>query len=139
MKSSLNEKNTLIIKPEASAQGKGIYIANKFEDVKSIHNTIAQTYIKDPLLIDGLKFDLRIYVVVAGCDPLRIYIHEEGLARFATELYQNPVNENMQNRFMHLTNYAVNKLSEKFVQNDGNSEENCHKRSLSSVLKVFCN
>jgi tubulin polyglutamylase TTLL6/13 len=37
-----------------------------------------------PHLIDGLKFDMRIYVLVAGIDPLRIFVYEEGLARLAT-------------------------------------------------------
>jgi tubulin polyglutamylase TTLL6/13 len=43
-----------------------------------------------PYLIDGLKFDMRIYVLVAGIDPLRIFVYEEGLARFATEEYRAP-------------------------------------------------
>lgn len=38
-----------------------------------------------PYLIDNLKFDMRIYVLIAGIDPLRIFVYEEGLARFATE------------------------------------------------------
>lgn len=44
-------------------------------------------YIKDPHLINGLKYDLRIYILVTSYDPLKIYIYKEGLCRFATELY----------------------------------------------------
>ena len=126
---------TLIVKPEASSQGKGIYLVDKWEELNFIKNSIAQIYVNSPLLIDGLKFDLRIYVLITGCDPLRIYIHEEGLARFATEAYQDPDPNNKTNRYMHLTNYAINKLNTNFKQNDDESSNHSHKRSLSSILK----
>jgi len=31
---------------------------------------------------------MRIYVALLSVDPLRLYIHEEGLVRFATQKYQ---------------------------------------------------
>jgi tubulin polyglutamylase TTLL6/13 len=68
-----------------------------------------------PYLIDGLKFDLRIYILVAGCDPLRLYIYKEGLTRFATESYETPNVSNLDNICMHLTNYAINKDNSNFM------------------------
>jgi len=41
-------------------------------------------------LIDKLKFDLRIYVLLSGVDPLRIYFYKEGLCRLATQEYKPP-------------------------------------------------
>ena len=41
----------------------------------------------------------------------------------------------MRNLFMHLTNYAINKNSDKFIENedDATGGEEAHKRSLSSL------
>ena len=89
-----------------------------------------------PYLIDGFKFDLRIYVLVYGCDPLRVFVFREGLARFATEKYESPFKGNMENMFMHLTNYAINKQSENFEANeDENIDDSGSKRSVSSIFK----
>lgn len=48
-----------------------------------------------PFLIDGFKFDMRIYVLLTSCDPLRIFMYEEGLARFATMPYVEPNHSNL--------------------------------------------
>jgi tubulin polyglutamylase TTLL6/13 len=89
-------------------------------------------------LIDGLKFDLRLYVLLGGCDPLRIFLYTEGLVRFATELYEPPSNSNIDEMCMHLTNYAINKENEKFIFNTNTEEMNVgHKRSLSSVFEML--
>eukprot|EP00976_Prorocentrum_cordatum_P068048 1178973-Prorocentrum_minimum.AAC.6 len=79
------------------------------------HKLHLRIYVSRPLLIDEYKFDLRIYVLVTSVDPLRIYLFEEGLARFATAKYMKPDTKNMATLNMHLTNYAINKNSKEYV------------------------
>ena len=111
----LNKNSYLIVKPEASCQGRGIFLTRKFEDIDNGSKFVVQEYLNKPFLIDSLKFDLRIYVLVTGCCPLRIFVHKEGLTRFATEKYVRPNGFNSWNMCMHLTNYAVNKANPNFV------------------------
>ena len=91
-------------------------------------------YIADPYLINGLKFDLRLYVVITSFEPLRIYLYEEGLVRFASEKYS----DSKDNKFAYLTNYSVNKKNEKFIQNtDAKADGVGHKWSLTALMKYF--
>jgi tubulin polyglutamylase TTLL6/13 len=83
-KKVLLENKIFIVKPEADSQGKGIFLTNTWEDINYGDRLVAQHYIDPPYLIDGLKFDMRIYVLLYGVNPLRIYLFHDGLARFAT-------------------------------------------------------
>jgi len=128
------------VKPAANCQGKGIFLTRDFEslDLKSGEQFVVQRYMHKPYLIDNLKFDLRIYVLVYGVDPLRVFVFREGLARFATEEYTGPYKNNLDNLYMHLTNYAINKNSENFEANeDSDDDETGSKRSVSAVLKCI--
>lgn len=127
---------TFIIKPDSGCQGKGIYLTQDLNRVDPIESQVAQVYVRKPLLIEGLKFDLRVYVLVTSVDPLRVYVFKDGLARFCTEEYLRPSSDNLGERCMHLTNYAVNKGSDNFVANDAaDRDDRGSKRSLRWLLE----
>ncbi|XP_059801909.1 tubulin polyglutamylase TTLL13-like isoform X2 [Hypanus sabinus] len=88
---------TYICKPDCGCQGRGIFITRNLKEIKHGDRMICQHYISKPFLIDGFKFDLRIYILVTSCDPFRIYIYNEGLARFATSKYIEPSSNNLVN------------------------------------------
>ena len=78
-----------IVKPSCSSQGKGIFMVDDISEVPLNESLVISRYIDNPLLINGLKFDLRLYVLVTSFDPLKIYVYNEGLVRFASEPYNN--------------------------------------------------
>ena len=129
------------MKPEGLSQGKGIFLTRSLDDILQtceLEGCVVQRYLHKPYLVDDLKFDLRIYALLYGVNPLRVYIHEEGIARFATEEYQAPNNSNLDNLYMHLTNYAINKFNDKFQQNEDEDEDDQgHKRSMQAMLRLF--
>ena len=79
-----------IVKPDGGSMGDGITLTADpcKHSWNSATERVVQEYIGQPLLIDGLKFDLRLYVLITSARPLRAYLYREGLARFAVEGYR---------------------------------------------------
>lgn len=79
---SRNHRNkTYILKPDVGCQGRGIFITKSIREVRPHERMICQVYITRPFLIDGYKFDFRVYTLITSCDPLRIFVYNDGLVR----------------------------------------------------------
>ncbi|XP_042336141.1 tubulin polyglutamylase TTLL11 isoform X2 [Sceloporus undulatus] len=128
---------TFIVKPDGGCQGDGIYLIKDPGDVRMTGNlqtrpAVVQEYMSKPFLIDKLKFDIRLYVLLKSLDPLEVYVAKDGLCRFCTEPYQEPHLRNLHQVFMHLTNYSLNIHSGNFVHSD--SANTGSKRTFCSIL-----
>eukprot|EP01051_Picozoa_sp_SAG22_P013418 SAG22_NODE_1500_length_4283_cov_5.412285_1_plen_539_part_00 len=130
-------RSLFIVKPNASSRGRGIrLISHKHEIPKG--KMLVQRYISNPYLVDGYKSDIRVYVVATSFDPLRLYIHDDGLVRFATEKYNTPNTKGTgqkiahhKSKMAHITNYSIQKNQSKFVENtDVNAPSTGSKWSL---------
>ena len=105
---SLNDKTNLwLLKPCASSRGRGIRLLTDLEDIPK--KTIATHYIYNPHLINGKKYDMRLYLLV----------------------------EKMTDSYIHLTNYSINKTSSKFEANDTVDGEFGDKWTLYTLRKYF--
>ena len=82
-----------ILKPVAASCGRGIKIIQSHSKINKREGMLACKYISNPHLINGLKYDLRIYVLVTSFNPLKVYMYSDGLVRFATEKYNNDPNK----------------------------------------------
>lgn len=59
-------------------------MVHKWNQIPDNTPVIVQKYISNPFLINDTKFDLRLYVLVTSMNPLRIYLYDDGLVRFAS-------------------------------------------------------
>jgi hypothetical protein len=129
-------KNLWLVKPVASSRGRGIRLLTDMESLPKKNKYIVTHYVYNPHLINGKKYDLRLYLLVTGYTPLKVYLFDNGLARFCSEKYDlDP--EKMQDKYIHLTNYSINKTSENFEQNDSVDQEFGDKWTLHTLKNHF--
>ncbi|RWS21529.1 tubulin polyglutamylase TTLL4-like protein, partial [Leptotrombidium deliense] len=150
-------KKQMIVKPPAAARGVGISIVSDISQLPKIVRTpkkvsivtskslpdlrrsnnkaqlIVQEYISNPcLLFNRAKFDLRFYCLVTSFNPLRAYLFDDGLVRFASMIYSTDA-ENLDNQFVHLTNYSINKKSTTYMRNEDVDGKMGHKWTLKTL------
>uniref|UniRef100_A0A665X0M8 Tubulin tyrosine ligase-like family, member 4 n=1 Tax=Echeneis naucrates TaxID=173247 RepID=A0A665X0M8_ECHNA len=129
-------KQKWIIKPPASARGIGIQVIHKWTQMPRKRPLLVQKYLHKPYLISGNKFDLRIYVYVTSYDPLRVYMFTDGLVRFASCKYSSSM-KTLSNKFMHLTNYSVNKNNSEYQANSDDKACQGHKWALKALWQYL--
>ena len=126
-----NKKALWIVKPVNLSRGRGIHLLRGESEFKSLYKRSTQLsfpqylisrYIDKPHLLNNKKYDLRLYVLVASFTPLRIYLYNNGLVRFATEDYNK---KDLENVYIHLTNYSINKNNLKYKSNNNLKSQQC--------------
>nr|XP_030737881.1 inactive polyglycylase TTLL10 isoform X2 [Globicephala melas] len=121
------ETQMWICKPTASNQGKGIFLLRNQEEVAALQAKtqsieddpiyrkmpfrapqarVVQRYIQNPLLLDGKKFDVRSYLLIACTMPYMVFFGH-GYARLTLGLY-DPHSSDLCG---HLTNQFMQKKS----------------------------
>lgn len=121
-----------IIKPPASARGTGIQVIHQWNQLPRKRPLVVQSYVENPYLINNTKFDIRLYVFVTSVNPLRIYLFEDGLVRFASMAYSSEM-DSLSDLYVHLTNYSINKNSGGYVPNEEPNMCQGHKWTLKSL------
>nr|XP_048273512.1 inactive polyglycylase TTLL10 isoform X4 [Myodes glareolus] len=122
-----DETQIWICKPTASNQGKGIFLIRSQEEAAALQAKtqsieddpiyrkmpfrapqarVVQRYIQNPLLLDGKKFDVRSYLLIACTMPYMVFFGH-GYARLTLRLY-DPHSSDLSG---HLTNQFMQKKS----------------------------
>lgn len=109
-------ENLWILKPSNLSKGRGVKVVWRFDWLRKElrrHDRVAvryegseldyivQRYIKNVLLLNGKKSELRIYWLIASLDPLLVLMYPEGTARMTLQPFKL---DDFSNPLVHITN-----------------------------------
>jgi len=131
----LNISDLWLIKPSNLSSGKNITI---FKSLKEIYlkSFVITKYITKIHLINGKKYDLRLYILITGLKPLRIYFYKEGLVRIATKNYSLNI-DSINDKFVHITNTKINYENKNYKSAIDFNDEEANLWSISLYKKFL--
>ncbi|MBT2771413.1 PqqD family peptide modification chaperone [Halomonas sp. ISL-60] len=97
-----------ILKPTNASKGQGVQVLRDPTTAPLVPNWLVQEYITNPHTIRGHKYVLRLYMLIASIDPLRVYLYDQGFAKLASAPWSP---DDIDNPFSQLTNPDINALN----------------------------
>ena len=74
-----------IVKLARNGRSRGTFVTRNVESISEKGECVVCEYIQRPLLVQGHKHDLRLYVVVFPSTPVRAFMYSGGYVRFAAK------------------------------------------------------
>jgi hypothetical protein len=105
-----NPQKRWIVKPKRLSRGRGIRVLEDAGEVPLGDDWLVQEYLDRPHLLDGRKYVLRLYLLIASIEPLRVYLYRDGFVKLASEPYSAGDFDNL---YAHLTNPDINAHNDK--------------------------
>lgn len=121
-----------ILKPSRGLGGKGIEIVKGVEELRQklfppprdlaedapkapppVEGWVVQKYIQNPLLLQGRKFDMRMYCLIARTQP-HLWLFHPGYCKVALDSYDEV---DVTNTYAHLTNACVQRAHPQYREN----------------------
>lgn len=97
-----------IVKPTSLFGGQGMRLTESLDDIPRAPGYLVQRYVANPLLIDGKKSHIRLYLLIASVRPLRAYLWQGGVVRFAPAPFRR-ADGWLDDNAIHITNTALHR------------------------------
>ena len=131
----LNINDLWLIKPKTGSLGSGIHIFVNLSKTPDVY--ILTKYISNPHLINKLKYDFRIYLLITGLSPLKLYLYKEGMVRFATKEYILD-KDHLDELYSHLTSVYINENNKNDYKKAINADTDEGSKWSLQVYENYC-